>query len=100
MSIIWKGGPAHRAPYRTTHVRVPVPIKDQVQALVDLYKRDVLHDYPATDNPNYYPRLPKEDALDMPQAIAILTDALSLDGRAGTKIKDKIREALAILEDA
>ena len=103
MGIVWKGGPAHRAPYRTTHVRVPVPIKDQVQALVDLFKREALEDYPASDSVNDYPRLPivaeKQAAPDIDAAIAILTEALDLKANAGGKIKARIRDALAILSE-
>lgn len=33
-----KGGRGVKAPYETTHVRVPVPIKDKVQQIIDDYK--------------------------------------------------------------
>jgi hypothetical protein len=33
-----KGGRGLKAPYDTTHVRVPVPIKDKVQQIIDDYK--------------------------------------------------------------
>lgn len=36
-----KGGRGLKAPYDTTHVRVPVPIKDKVQQLVDDYKNGI-----------------------------------------------------------
>ena len=36
-----KGGRGLKAPYDTTHVRVPMPIKDKVQQLVDDYKNGV-----------------------------------------------------------
>lgn len=89
MAVIWKGGRGNRAPYRTTHLRIPDPIKGQVQALVNDWKRSALVDSPATV---------EDDKL---EAVAvILNQALTFDGRAGTKIKDKIKEALAILEDA
>jgi hypothetical protein len=35
-----KGGRGLKAPYETTHVRVPVPIKDKVQQLIDDYKNN------------------------------------------------------------
>lgn len=33
-----KGGRGIKAPYETTHVRVPVPVKDHVQSMIDRYK--------------------------------------------------------------
>lgn len=35
-----KGGRGHKAPYETTHVRVPVPIKDEVERLILAFKDD------------------------------------------------------------
>jgi predicted RNase H-like nuclease (RuvC/YqgF family) len=32
------GGRGNKAPYESTHVRVPVPIKSQVQALIDEFR--------------------------------------------------------------
>lgn len=37
-----KGGRGHKAPYETTHIRVPVPIKEEVDKLVNKYKECVL----------------------------------------------------------
>jgi hypothetical protein len=36
-----KGGRGLKAPYETTHVRVPVPIKEKVQKIIDDYKNDI-----------------------------------------------------------
>lgn len=36
-----KGGRGLKAPYETTHVRVPVPIKEKIQKIIDDYKNDV-----------------------------------------------------------
>lgn len=36
-----KGGRGVKAPYETTHVRVPVPIKDKVQQIIDDYKNGI-----------------------------------------------------------
>lgn len=33
-----KGGRGHKAPYESTHVRVPLPIKDQVLELIEQYR--------------------------------------------------------------
>jgi len=35
---VWKGGRGVKAPYESTHVRVPMPIKHQVEALIQSYK--------------------------------------------------------------
>jgi len=37
----FKGGRGHKAPYQTTHVRVPEPIKPMVERIVDDYKNDL-----------------------------------------------------------
>jgi len=38
---VWRGGAKNKAPYESTHVRVPVPIKSKVQALIDEFKKDI-----------------------------------------------------------
>jgi len=38
---VWRGGAKKKAPYESTHVRVPVPIKSKVQALIDEFKKDI-----------------------------------------------------------
>lgn len=35
---VWKGGRGVKAPYQTTHVRIPVDIKPQVEALSQAYR--------------------------------------------------------------
>lgn len=35
---VWRGGRGVKAPYETTHVRVPLPIKDQVEEIVQSFK--------------------------------------------------------------
>lgn len=37
-----KGGRGHRAPYDSTHVRVPVPVKPKVDRLIEDFRRLVL----------------------------------------------------------
>lgn len=41
---VWKGGRGVKAPYESTHVRIPVPIKDKVEALSQAYKDGTLED--------------------------------------------------------
>lgn len=36
-----KGGRGLKAPYETTHVRVPIPVKDKVQQIIDDYKNGI-----------------------------------------------------------
>lgn len=35
---VWRGGRGVKAPYQTTHVRIPVEIKDQVEKLSKAFK--------------------------------------------------------------
>lgn len=37
-------GRGNRAPYKQTHMRIPLPIKTQVEALVAEYRQSVLND--------------------------------------------------------
>jgi hypothetical protein len=36
-----KGGRGLKAPYETTHIRVPVPIKEKIQGMIDAYKESL-----------------------------------------------------------
>ena len=35
---VWKGGRGVKAPYETTNVRIPVPVKEQVESLANRYR--------------------------------------------------------------
>lgn len=48
------GGRGHKAAYTTTHVRVPEPIKPEVQRLIDNF-----HDNYSADSTNLLPGLPE-----------------------------------------
>lgn len=39
MTEYWKGGKAKKAPYETSHSRIPLPIKDTVELLSQVWKR-------------------------------------------------------------
>lgn len=93
MTVIWKGGPGHRAPYRTTHLRVPEPIKNKVQLLIDDYKKTVLVNQPVTltDDSNAV------NLESIQTAITLLKESLTVPANTGGKIKIKVREALTIL---
>lgn len=38
------GGRGKKAPYETTHLRVPVPIKDNLQRIIDAYRDSTIDD--------------------------------------------------------
>jgi hypothetical protein len=38
---VWKGGRGVKAPYETTHVRIPTPIKSKVEELSNTYKNGI-----------------------------------------------------------
>lgn len=41
---VWRGGRGVKAPYESTHVRIPVPIKERVEELSKAYKDGRLED--------------------------------------------------------
>lgn len=43
---VWKGGAGVKAPYRTTHVRVPVDIKEKVEKLSQDFKHGIVDSDP------------------------------------------------------
>lgn len=36
--VVWKGGRGVKAPYESTHVRVPLPVKEKVEAIIEAFK--------------------------------------------------------------
>ena len=38
MTDYLKGGRGHKAPYESTHVRVPLPVKDKVEAIINEFR--------------------------------------------------------------
>jgi hypothetical protein len=38
---VWRGGAKNKAPYESTHVRVPVPIKLKVEALINEFRASI-----------------------------------------------------------
>lgn len=83
-----KGGRGKTAPYKTTHLRVPEPIKDRIRVIIDDYRENLLNQEP----------IPQEK--DPTQVIAVLREALTLPDNTEEKIKTKIREALTILGES
>ena len=43
MDNIPKGGRGHRAPYETTHRRIPTDIKPEIEILIDRYRTAILN---------------------------------------------------------
>jgi hypothetical protein len=78
------GGRGIEAPYETTHVRVPVPIKPQVEKLIDDYRSLVL-------NENAKPDLYKECASAM--TIKSYSEAVEM-ARQILRQKKSARESL------
>jgi hypothetical protein len=69
---------------------VPDPIKDDLQIIIDQWRDDYLSGKPSA--------IPSgKGGKDNSEVIAILENALTLKANAGGKIKNQIREAIAIL---
>jgi hypothetical protein len=85
-----KGGRGQRAPYKTTHLRVPEPIKDDLQRLIDQWRDK----YMQGENSQL---IPEQSQVDLSRAIELLGEGLTLKPNAGGAIKGKIREAMAVL---
>lgn len=66
-----KGGRGYTAPYKTTHVRVPVPIKEDVQKLIDDYRDSLLNsnEDSASDKSNTLSS--NNELVNLPEAIAL-----------------------------
>lgn len=55
------GGRGHKAPYETTHLRIPIPIKPEIEKLIAEYRLSVIDGIePETES-----LLPLEDAIEM-----------------------------------
>lgn len=55
------GGRGHKAPYQTTHLRIPVPIKPDIEKLIEDYRLSVIDGL----EPEKDGLLPLEDAIEM-----------------------------------
>jgi hypothetical protein len=86
-----KGGRGHRAPYQTTHLRVPEPIKADLQLIIDQWRED-------SNNGETPPLQSQINFIDYLDVIGILEESLTLKANAGGKIKERIRDAIAILK--
>lgn len=55
------GGRGHKAPYETTHLRIPIPIKPEIEKLIAEYRLSVIDGI----EPEIESLLPLEDAIEM-----------------------------------
>ena len=74
MSNIPKGGRGYKAPYKTTHRRIPLEIKPEVEMLIERYRKAVMsgEDYIPSihkDKNSLKVILPYEDALKLARKI-------------------------------
>jgi hypothetical protein len=44
-----KGGRGKKAPYQTTHIRVPLPLKAEIEKLIEDYRRSLENDVESED---------------------------------------------------
>jgi hypothetical protein len=107
-----KGGRGKKAPYETVHYRIPQPIKPTVEMLAERYRKLVttessvkaeellkrVHDSVANELTTENKPGTKFTKVDLEQIITLLQDGLKLKANAGGKIKERIREALELLE--
>jgi hypothetical protein len=61
-----KGGRGLKAPYDTTHLRVPVPIKDKIQRIIDAYKESLDPNLDTSENKKL---LTPNEAIEIAQTI-------------------------------
>lgn len=54
MALKPKGGRGLKAPYESTHIRVPVPLKAEVEALIERYRESVLTGSDTPDQSGLY----------------------------------------------
>lgn len=103
MSNLVKGGRGKKAPYETTHYRIPEPIKPVVEAMADRYRLLVITE-DVSSGKQMLERVQETIAskggtkllsdADRWKVISLLEEALKLKANAGGAIKEKIRMAL------
>lgn len=112
MSSHAKGGRGKKVPYETIHYRIPQPIKPTVEIIAERYRELVTGEssieaeellgrvQDSISNKSITKNKPgtRFTEVDLEQIIALLQDGLKLKANAGGKIKERIREALELLE--
>jgi hypothetical protein len=93
-----KGGRGKAAPYQTTHVRIPDPILTQVNNLVFLYHNHLAQGGDPNDPPDFLKPVNRFSE-SLFQAQEILDSSLKLKANAGGAIKEKVKEAIMLLQN-
>lgn len=61
-----KGGRGHTAPYETTHVRIPVPLKQSIEKMIESYRESLVGGEQATSELH---QVSLEEAIDIAKSI-------------------------------
>lgn len=95
-----KGGRGKAAPYQTRQVRVPEPIINQVDQLIEQYQDCIASGGDSKHPPSFIQgeNKPVDKFIDIEQIVNILQEALKLKANAGGAIKKKIKEVLNVLK--
>lgn len=115
MTSITRGGRGKKAPYDSTHCRVPEPCKHTVDVLTNSWKmlvdnhgiegeaKKLLEAVEDTVTEHYSGKVVNKNeqhSIPVNEIVEKLTEALTYKANAGGKIKDKIKETLALLNVA
>ena len=87
-----KGGRGKKAPYETQQMRVPTPIKDQVNILIAKFRGDVLND-PKTDNDLFDFPNNSQTSAELETEIENLKTALEVSEKENLNLKTALEEA-------
>lgn len=90
------GGRGKRAPYETTHYRIPQPLKPLMEKMVAVYREQVVN-FEDPEDPTLINAVLEAIAPPKTEVIEILTKALTLKANVGGAIKEEIRKALSLL---
>lgn len=104
MAIYSKGGRGKKAPYKTVHYRIPEPIKPIVEDIADKFREASTTDS-GFDEQEFLSSIrtslgSSNSMTDLNQAeiVSILREALKIKANAGDAIKERIKEALRLIE--
>ena len=95
--MVYRGGRGQKAPYETVMVRCPLPVKQEVELLIETYKRCTAQgiSFSLDSLPQVQQNSPSPA---FAEAIELLEEALTLKANAGGAIKARIRGAIALLK--
>lgn len=66
---VWKGGRGAKAPYETTHIRVPLPLKQKIEQICEEYKQKVISGEDVTESEDTASIMEFEEALELAKTI-------------------------------